>query len=78
MTKRAENAVLDCMGSYGTHEDTIVKTTGLPREEVDDAIKKMLKEKTILRSPTGVLWMTALHFDRLVGKKPWPDGTYSK
>ena len=74
MTRRAECAILNALASSstGTHEETIVKAFDLPRDEVDHTVKRMLKDKTLVRVRTGVLFMSKLHFDRIIGKKPWP------
>ena len=66
-TVRATNAVFHelCNGSFGTHEMTLAKVYGLPRDEVDEAVAALLKDKTLVRIATGVLFFSKTHSNRI-------------
>ena len=66
-TTRAVSAVLSALGtsSLGTHETTVAHAFGLSREEVDATVAAMIKDKTLVRVATGVLFLSKTHFDRL-------------
>jgi hypothetical protein len=73
----AEDAIIDCLAlsAFGTHEATVAKAYDLPLLDVEQAAAKLLADETLVRSATGVLWLSAKHGDRLMGHAPWPDGT---
>ena len=65
-TARATNAVYrELSNSFGTHEMTLAKVYGIPRAEVDETVAAMLKDKTLVRIATDVLFFSKTHFDRI-------------